>query len=162
MTRIVGSDFQPQDFDRLGDKLTRKSYRLEDVKDKIEKVAFDVVRFKEDDNLNNLWVVKSTDDGEVIVGMYDDAHPPEKKASVKGWSALPDNKGSEIYVYYNGEPLHRIVISSVGVPNTEASSLSKSITRNLEKNAAYRKSFIATIPLPTQQRFLNKYPELKE
>jgi len=162
MTRIVGSDFELKDFEQLNNKIHKKAYRLEDVKDKIEKVAFDVVRFKEDDDINNLWIVQSTDDGDVIVGLYEDAKLPEKKASEHGWSAVPDNKGKEINIYYRGEPIHKVLPSNLGVPSHEVHTLSTSIKRNLQKSASYRKSLLAALPLPTQQRFVRKYPELKE
>ena len=37
-----------------------KVYKLEDVKDKIKKVVFDVVRFLDSDNIDGLWQIQHT------------------------------------------------------------------------------------------------------
>ena len=67
-------------YSSLENTIYKKAYRLEDVKDRIERVAFDVVRFKDDDNGANLWQVQSSDDGDYIVSIYE-PDPEEKVAS---------------------------------------------------------------------------------
>ena len=74
-------------------KLTKKAYRLSDVKDQLETIAFDVVRFKDGDHGAELWQVQSSDDGDYIVALYDEeeAAPVEKtasKAPPSAWSVL--------------------------------------------------------------------------
>src|SRR5208282_4340202 len=77
------------DFTKLENKLLKKSYRLADVKDQLETVAFDVVRFKDNDKGATLWQIQSADDGDYIVTLYDDADDNKKTASVvNGWEVV--------------------------------------------------------------------------
>ena len=64
-------------YDNMNKKLTeKKAYKFNDVKDRLIKVAFDVVKFKDSDNIDGLWQVQSSDDGEVI-----ELFPPAKSSS---------------------------------------------------------------------------------
>ena len=74
------------DVDSLENKLQKKTaYRLEDVKDKVRKVAFDVVRFVDNDaTIDGLWQIQKHDDGEYIVAMYEDK--PMAPVEKMSWS----------------------------------------------------------------------------
>ena len=43
------------DYGNLDSFLYKKAYKYREVQDRLERVAFDVVRFKDDDNLSHLW-----------------------------------------------------------------------------------------------------------
>jgi hypothetical protein len=57
------------DYSGLENKIYKKAYRLADVKDQLETVAFDIVRFKDNDKGAELWQVQSADDGDYIVAL---------------------------------------------------------------------------------------------
>ena len=67
------------DYNQIADIINKRKYALEDVKDKIVKVAFDIVRFKDSD-LNQLWQIHHTDDGDYITALYDEEENSLKKA----------------------------------------------------------------------------------
>jgi hypothetical protein len=58
------------DYNNLEKKISGpKIYKYENVKHLLHKVAFDVYKFNTD-NIDGLWKIESTDDGEVIVAQY--------------------------------------------------------------------------------------------
>jgi hypothetical protein len=58
------------DYNNLGQKINSpKIYKYENVKHLLQKVAFDVYKFNTD-NIDGLWKIESTDNGEVIVAQY--------------------------------------------------------------------------------------------
>jgi hypothetical protein len=65
------------DYSDLANKIVKRAYRLSDVKDQLETVAFDIVRFKDADKGAELWQVQSADDGDYIVALYDDTSEAE-------------------------------------------------------------------------------------
>src|SRR5277367_4100919 len=101
------------DYSGLANQITKKAYRLSDVKDQLETVAFDVVRFKDGDHGAELWQVQSADDGDYIVALYDEEEvATEKTASTKAppsaWGVLVTKNGSDLQVSYKGDPLVRL------------------------------------------------------
>jgi len=134
----------------------KKSYSLSDVLDKIEKVAFDVVRFKDDD-LSKLWQIQKADDGtEIIVAMYDG---PELKAE-SNWTAIPD-KSANIQVFYKGEAIHKFAISSLGFDTVDTSIVCRTLKSSLDTDKEFVKALVNEIPVESREFVLNKYPELK-
>ncbi len=138
----------------------RKSYRMSDVKDKIEKVAFDVVRFRDDseDQDFNLWKIEATTDGPVIVAMYADEVPSSmlevKTASVNNpWSALTDSRAN-INIYYKGEPIK--VIASVD----DAKFVCGWLPEKLATDDSFRKSLLEDLSDTDRAMILSKYPEI--
>ena len=71
------------DYFELDKKTSNKIYKLADVKDQIEVVGFDIVRFRDNDRGAELWQVQSADDGDYIVALYEDEPEIEKTASKK-------------------------------------------------------------------------------
>jgi len=76
------------DFTKLENKLLKKSYRLADVKDQLETVAFDVVRFKDSDKGASLWQVQSAEDGDYIVTLYDETDNKKTASVADGWEVI--------------------------------------------------------------------------
>lgn len=93
------------DFAKLENKLLKKSYRLADVKDQLETVAFDIVRFKDKDRGASLWQVQSADDGDYIIALYEENND-EKKASSSPW---------EIVVSASSNLLQKSAMTKLGV-----------------------------------------------
>ena len=70
-------------YESLDGALNAKKYKLSDVKDRIEKVSFDIVRFKDGDKGADLWQIQSADDGDYIVSLYEEEKENVKTASEK-------------------------------------------------------------------------------
>src|ERR1700734_3772418 len=100
------------DYSGLANQITKKAYRLSDVKDQLETVAFDVVRFKDGDKGAELWQVQNAADGDYIVALYDDEE--EKTASL--WSVFVTKNGNDLQISYKGDPLVRMSSAKLGIP----------------------------------------------
>lgn len=147
------------DYQVLGQKMTeRKVYRFEDVKDRLVKVAFDVVRFREDDNIDGLWQIQATDDGELIVAMYEEEPGLESKSN--DWAAVADKTGSVINVFYKTEPVMKFAASSVGIE--DVSNLVETLPKSLSENTNLRQAMLNELPLEEKAALLAKYPELNK
>src|ERR1035438_5028307 len=107
------------DYSSLANQITKKAYRLSDVKDQLETVAFDVVRFKDGDKGADLWQIQSADDGDYIVALYD--NEAEKEAS--NWSVLVTKNGSDLQISYKGDPLVRLSSKKLGRSEEHTSEL---------------------------------------
>lgn len=149
------------DYGYLDKKINqKKTYRFNDVKDRLEKVAFDVVRFKDSDNIDGLWQIQATDDGEVIVAMYEDM--PSKSAEKKSnWQALSDKVGSVVNIFYNGYPILKVSTASLGVKTlADVELLSEAIVDGLSESVALRSSLLGQLSTEERKELLNKYPEI--
>jgi hypothetical protein len=147
------------DYSALDSTINKKSYRLEDVKDRIQRVAFDVVRFKDDDNGANLWQIQSSEEGDYIVSLYDNSGDTVKTAAAKeDWEIVPvrDN----LQFFYKGDPILKAAASNIGLTSKDM----EAISRHLPKKLAGDKNLIALIlnqvDKSSKQKILNKYPEL--
>jgi hypothetical protein len=132
------------DYTDLQNKLSqKKAFRLLDVKDKLKKVAFDVVRFTDSDKIDDLWQIHRDGDDEYIIAMYDDDQTEKKAvASSNPWSAIPDTLGNNINIFYNKNPIKRIKIASLGIPSEDAWLVSHSIMDKLANDKLFFNSFI--------------------
>lgn len=149
---ITDSDYQ-----KLDNTINKKQiFYVKDISDKIEKVAFDVVRFKDEDDLSKLWVIQPSAEGDVIVALYDDG-----ELEARSWKAIPD-KQANINVFYKGEPVRKVVLASLGVPSEEVGVVCRTLTSKLNKDASMRKAFLLDLPVNERHELVNKYPELKE
>lgn len=117
-----------------------KVYRLADVQDRIEKVAFDVVRFKDDDDSTKLWQIEDTPEGKVIVAIYDGSASGEKK-SVSEWKAIPD-KSAGVQVFHKGEAIVRLALKDYGVDEKDVSIFCRWLPKRLGEDAEFRNSLL--------------------
>ena len=149
------------DYAALGGTLSRpKHYRYEDVKHKLVKVAFDVVRFMDSDDIDGLWQVQKTDDGDVIVAMYEQtAGPKESKA---GWEACTDKTNSVVNVFYKGASVTAIGLDKIGVPKEDAHIICESLPRKLAADSSFRKNMLDELSEHDRSELLREHPELRE
>jgi ribosomal subunit interface protein len=113
-----------------------KIYRLADVQDRLERVAFDVVRFRDDDDSTKLWQIQDTVDGKVIVAIYNNDKPEELKSESE-WQVIPD-KQANIHVFKNGEPLVRVAAQDLGIPDDEVTVLARWLPEKLASDPEIR------------------------
>lgn len=130
------------DYSNLQSKLSqKKAFRLSEVKDRLRKVAFDVVRFVDSDRIDDLWQIHRDGEDEYIVAMYDDQ--TEKRASASmTWKALPDQVGSHVSLFYKNAPIKRIALAPLGIPSEDAWLVCHSIVQKLATDQDYFNSFI--------------------
>ncbi len=149
------------DFSSLDTTIHKKAFRFSDVKDRLETVAFDIVRFKDGDEAANLWQVQSADDGDYIVALYqEDKKDISKTASTKLWSVFV--QAGNLHISYKGEPLLKMTASKLGIPPTELSQASSYLPNKLASSPKLVKALLKELPLSTKNSVLNKYPELAQ
>lgn len=145
-------------YENMNQKLSmRKAYRFSDVKDRLIKVAFDVVKFKDSDNIDGLWQVQSSDDGEVIVALYEETPLLEAKSS---WSAVADKTASYIHVFYNNEPVIKLASATLGITKDDSDSFVENLPKVLAEDATIRASLLKQLSDKDRVSFTTKYPEL--
>ena len=144
------------DYDNLERTIYKKAYRLEEVQDRIERVAFDIVRFKDDDNLANLWQVQNSDDGDYIVSMYD----LEEQLVASAWAVHVNKLSGDMQFSYHGDPIVRVAGSKLGIPAEELQQAVQYLPEKLANNKKLVKSLLNELNGPAKNEVLSKYPEL--
>lgn len=145
------------DYSKLENKLYKRAYRLSDVKDQLETVAFDIVRFKDADKGADLWQVQSADDGEYIVALY---QPDEEKIATPVWDVRVSKTAGDLQISYKGAPLVRVSASRLGIPRSELSKVEEYLPSKLASNKKLVHALLKELPESTKKEVLNKYPEL--
>jgi hypothetical protein len=158
------------DFDSLATNLLRKKvYLLSEVENQIEKVAFDVVRFRDNKDTDLLWKVQEGPEGPVIVALYDDntgslmskdsnSEPQQKK----DWEAVSDKKTASVHLFYKSEPVIRIQASEVGIPTEEIDILARWLPEKLQTNPELQTNILKRMAKSNREIFVDKYPELRK
>lgn len=152
------------DYSGLAKQITKKAYRLSDVKDQLETVAFDVVRFKDGDHGAELWQVQSADDGDYIVALYDEEEAAVEKTASKtpspAWSVLVTKNGSDLQVSYKGDPLVRLSAAKLGIPSHELHQAERYLPEKLATNKKLVKALLGELSDAARQEVSRRYPEL--
>ena len=148
------------DYSNLQENVTSpKRYLMADVKHRIKKVAFDVVRFMDGSDIDGLWQIKQTDDGqEYIVAMYDQSVEKTAQASYD-WSVVID-KQSNASVFYKGTPITKLAMSSMGFSAEETEIVRESLPQALQTNTKLAKSLLQYISPKVMSELVNEHPEL--
>jgi hypothetical protein len=134
----------------------KKAYKIEDVKDKIKKVAFDVCRFQDPDTLvEGLWKME----GDYIVALYDE-ETPIKTAS--DWSVVSDKSQQNINFFYKNVPIVRLASSRLNIPADEISSTLSYLPEKLASNSALVQGLLLEMPSEERHQLLTQYPELNK
>ena len=146
------------DYSGLANQFTKKAYRLSDVKDQLETVAFDVVRFKDADKGAELWQIQNADDGDYIVAMYQDDEETEKTSS--NWSVLVTKTAGDLQVIYKGDPLVKVAYDKLGIPRSELYKIEQYLPEKLASNKKLVKALLNELTESTRLQVFKKYPEL--
>lgn len=145
------------DYSSLAGQMTKKAYRLSDVKDQLQTVAFDIVRFKDSDKSADLWQVQSADDGEYIVALY---QPDEEEKTAKLWDVSISKIASEIQISYKGDPIVRLAASNLGIPRAEIDKVPGYLPGKLASSPKLVKALLGELSPSAKKEVLAKYPEL--
>jgi hypothetical protein len=146
------------DYSQLENKVCKTAYRLSDVKDHLESVAFDVVRFKDSDKGADLWQVQSADDGDYIVALYQPEEEPLSSTAM--WSVMVNKSAGTLQVSYKGDPLVSLTASKLGIPFAELSKVSAYLPAKLASSPKLVSALLKELPVSVKLATLHKYPEL--
>ena len=145
------------DYSGLANTITKKAYRLADVKDQLETVGFDIVRFRSGDKGAELWQVNHAEDGDYIVALYED-EVLDKTASV--WGVVATKNGSDLQISYKGDPLLRMSAAKLGIPASELHQAEKYLPEKLATNKKLVKALLNQLSATAKQVVSQRYPEL--
>lgn len=119
------------DYDSLLKKVSNKTYRLSEVKNRIEKVAFDLVRFK-DSNSNELWQIQQADDGQYIVAKYSDQDEATKAAAANNpWEVMVNKSAGWVSIYFGGTPIVKLAASKLNLQNEDLDTVRHVLPKKL-------------------------------
>lgn len=147
------------DYSALDNKLNKKIYRLAEVQDKIVRLGFGVVRFKDADQGADLWQIQSSDDGDYIVSLYEENNENVKTASVKSDWEVVSLQGN-LQFFYKGDPILKAASSSLGLSNEDTSALGRHLPKKLSENKKLVGLLLSQVDPSSKQIILTKYPEL--
>jgi hypothetical protein len=151
------------DYSELESKLNKPKYfKYEDVKHRLKKVAFDIVKFVDnDDYVDSLWKIEKTNDGEVIVALYDRGELQSEGSENKNgnWTAVASLNGN-INIFYRDMPIKRIASSDIGVLDHEVSSICLKISSKLNSDENFKQSLIEDLSVSERTELFERYPEL--
>ena len=144
------------DYTSLENKIYKKAFRLSDVKDRLETVAFDIVRFKDGDKGADLWQIQNADDGDYIVALYQ----PEEEKIAATWEVFVSKTGGDLQISYKGDPLVRLSASKLGIPRSELHKAEEYLPSKLAANKKLVNALLNELTESAKEAVLNKYPEL--
>lgn len=139
-----------------------KSFRYSDVQHKLQKVAFDVVRFIDGSDIEGLWRIQKDEQGEYIVATYDADQKLEKSATkINSWSTSVDRQ-DEVHVFYKNTEVKKIASRELNLPQTAARTIAKTLETKLASDPSFVGKFISSLDSITRKNLLTSYPELKD
>ena len=143
------------DYSGLAHKIYKKAFKLSEVKDQLESVAWDIVRFKDGDKGADLWQVQSAEDGEYIVALY---QPEEDEKTA--WEVTVSKTASDLQISYKGDPIVRLAAAKLGIPRSELHAVPGYLPSKLAANKKLVKALLNELSESAKKEVLNKYPEL--
>lgn len=150
------------DFDRVAETLLPKNaYRLADVEHLIEKVGYDLVRFRDNQDTDQLWKVQEGADGPVIVALYgeDGSIISESDTQSKNdWEAVPDK--TAMHIYYKGEPLVILSAQEMGIPNEELNIARRWLPAKLAGDEELQTALLSKVTSNVRKLIAQRFPEL--
>jgi hypothetical protein len=144
------------DYDQLFDNLSKKTYKLSEVSNRLEKVAFDIVKFKDSENPDELWQIQNADDGEYIVARY---NSDEKLSEAKSnWDVIV--KDANINIFYKNSPITKIAASSLNIQPEDLSTIKSFLPNKLASDKSFVSALLSTLNKSSKERLEKEYPEL--
>jgi hypothetical protein len=147
------------DYQQLENVIYKKAYRLSEVQDRLERVAFDVVRFSDQDDGANLWQINQADDGEYIVALYEEK-PEDTAKTASPWEVMVSTASQTLSFFYKGEPITKLAFNQLGIPASEVGLAKKYLPKSLTENKSLVVKLLANLRDENRKQLLAKYPEL--
>ncbi|HUU88834.1 MAG TPA: hypothetical protein VMX17_13935 [Candidatus Glassbacteria bacterium] len=148
--------------DNLGKQISApKMIKHADVKDRLKKVAFDVVVFR--DNPEKLWqIVDGDDGGQYIVAMYGDETPSISKSSAgeveNPWSVEVSCTKTSATIFYKDTPVSNVDLVKNAV--SDVLEFKASVPKMLNGNKVLIAKMINDLDANYRKQIVSKYPEL--
>jgi hypothetical protein len=147
------------DLTHLDNTLNKRTYKYADVAHRLEKIAFDVVRFTDGDEKSRLWQVQSAEDGDYIVCLYQDE---EELPKTSAWEVVLSKSAQTVNVFYKGEQIVALAADKLGIPASELGLVERYLPEKLATNPALVQSLLNELPANTRQAVLAKHRELSQ
>jgi len=144
------------DYSSLGNKIYKKAYKLSEVRDQLQTVAFDIVRFKDSDKSADLWQVQNAEDGDYIVALYQ----PEEEVKTASWDVVYSKTASMLHISYKGDPIFKVASDKLGIPPAELPKVQGYLPAKLANNKKLVVALLNGLPESTKKEILSKYPEI--
>lgn len=146
------------DYDSLLNTIDKKSFKLKDVHHRLEKIGFDVVRFKDGDP-EQLWQIQSAEDGEYIVTLYSE-EDPAKKLTASPWKVLLNKSGTDLYIFYKDTRVTKLASSTLGIQDSELPQVPKYLPNRLARNPELVAALLNGLDSVVRAEIVQKHPEL--
>lgn len=150
------------DYNKLDNTLNKNFYKLEDVKDRLIKICFDVVRFKDADP-EELWQIQNSDDGDYIVARYEAPSEkeelPAKTASSSPWDVSIDNN-KHLHIFYKNYQVAKLKASTLGLENTDLDAVKSFLPKKLASDQSLVNSLLNTLSTTEKFQLLRTFPEI--
>lgn len=154
------------DLQFLEQKLAKKTqYKYEDVKHKLVKVAWDIVQFKpSEEDIDGLWQIKNTPDGEVIVAMYSEdgltSESSVKTASDNTVWQVIKSSSNDINIFYKDSFVSKISTASLEIPSDELDGFCSSVKQTLANDKEVVRKITSEMSTQDRLDLFKKHPEL--
>jgi hypothetical protein len=144
-------------YNQIAASVEKKTYKYADVKDKLVKVAFDLVRFQ-DQTSDEIWQVQSADDGSpVIVAIYEE---DQEKKEASNWSVQINKTAGEFNVFYKQTHLKKFASSAIGVDSSELETVRRFLPKKLATDKNLSTALLNALSAEEKAQVLKLYPEL--
>jgi hypothetical protein len=144
-------------YNEIAETVDRKTYKYAYVKNKLVKVAFDLVRFQ-DQTTDELWQIQNADDGSpVIVALYEE---DTDKKTASDWSVQINKTAGEFNVFYKQTHLKKFASSTIGVEPAELDTVKRFLPKKLAGDKSLATALLNELPKDERQKVLKLYPEL--
>ena len=150
------------DYNQLSSSVSHVSkefFKLSDVKHRLEKVGFDVVRFK-DGKPDELWQIQNSDDGDYIVARYESEEPKVEVTGASQWDLLVSESSGDINIFYKGQPIVKIAASKLGISSEDVGTIKRFLPGKLASDKSFVKALLSTLDETSKDALLKLYPEL--
>lgn len=136
--------------------LERPTHKLSDVKDRLIRVAADLVCFR-DAPSDELWEIKSDGGDDYIVARYEDDSPDAPKtaqaSSKSPWEALVKKGSSQVDLFYKGSHFTRFA-------HADAEAVKNILPKKLSTDKTFLSALLKTFSSAKQNEVKRLYPEL--
>lgn len=147
------------DYSGLADTVEKRRYKLAEVKNRIEKVAWDIVRFR-DGEPTQLWQVQSADDGDYIVALYEEEIQKKEASAKTAWSAVVGTVSNDVHLFYKGDPVVRVAANRLGIDSAELDLVKRWLPNKLASNQKLVAEVLNMAEPSVRKVLIKKYPEL--
>lgn len=149
------------DYSKLEQSLTKKKYfLLEDVKDRLQKVAWDVVRFRDNEDTEMLWKIEDSPEGPVIVALYDEDTGKLKAESKGEWSVVKE--ASRLHVFYKEAHVSVLDSNNTGIPEDELGIVSRWLPAKLASDEEFQSYVLSMAGKNGVSWVQSNHPELRK